>query len=155
MRGWVGLNFGANEEASFDEFLHSVHNPGEEGLEVAFEVLEHDGAIVACGGFEVFEGCGFLCWGVVDHARPGEGLGSAMLDRRLGLLRAWPVSSVFSDTAPVTEGFYARRGFETFFRRPDHWSPGIDLAAMELSFDGIRRGPRRVRPDGALQYRLA
>jgi GNAT superfamily N-acetyltransferase len=155
MRGWVGLNFGAEEEEEFDGFLSAALDPGGQDEEIIFEVLDQGGDLVGCGGFEVLEACGYLCWGIVDRARPGQGLGSALLDRRLGLLRAWPVSSVFSDTAPITEGFYARRGFETFFRRPDHWSPGIDLAAMELSFDGILRGPRRVRPDGALQYRLA
>ncbi|MCG9895331.1 MAG: GNAT family N-acetyltransferase [Fimbriimonadaceae bacterium] len=116
--------------------------------------MTEGGEIVACGGFEVLDGCGYLCWGIVDRGRAGKGLGRALLERRLELLRSWPVGSVFSDTAPVTERFFARFGFETFFRRPDHWSPGIDLAAMELSLDGTRRGPGRIRSDGTIGYRI-
>ncbi len=44
---------------------------------------------------------------------------------------------------------------EAACRRPDHWSFGIGLATMELTFDGIRRGQGRLRADGTIGYRIA
>jgi GNAT superfamily N-acetyltransferase len=154
MQGWIGPNFGPEEAREFDAFLSAALDPGGQEEEIVYEVLEVEGTLAGCGGFEVLEGCGYLCWGIVDRARTGQGLGRAILERRLELLKAWPVERVFCDTAPVTEAFYARFGFKTFFRKPDHWSAGIDLAAMELSWNGLRRGRERLRSDGSIGYRL-
>lgn len=148
----AGTFFDPSEIEDFEETLEFIRDPGDAPERAEFWAGWIDGAMVAFGGIEWIGEAGYLCWGTVDPAVAGRGCGRQLLHHRLDRLRAVGVGSVFSDTTQLTEGFYARHGFVTYFREAHHFGRDLHLAAMELSFDGVRRGPRRVRPDGTLGY---
>jgi GNAT superfamily N-acetyltransferase len=110
--------------------------------------------VVAFGGVAWLNECGFLCWGMVHADHGGNGCGRQLLAHRIDTLQSVGVKSIFSDTSQLTEGFFARHGFQAFYREPEHFGPGIDLVGMELSLDGTVRGPSRIQPDNLLSDRL-
>jgi ribosomal protein S18 acetylase RimI-like enzyme len=69
-------------------------------------------------------------WIVVDPARQGEGIGSALLEameRRLdGRARLIVVETSGRHDYGPTRAFYARRGYEARSRIPDFYAPGDD-----------------------------
>jgi ribosomal protein S18 acetylase RimI-like enzyme len=69
-------------------------------------------------------------WIVVDPARQGEGIGSALLDdmeRRLaGRARLIVVETSGRHDYGSTRAFYARRGYEAMARIPEFYAPGDD-----------------------------
>lgn len=152
-RSRVGTHFESSEEADLREYLAALAHPERCAECMAFWTLWLDDGIVGCGGIEVLDDCAYLCWGIIDARYGGRGLGSALLRHRLAAARERGARSLFADTTPQAEGFYARHGFETYHRAPNYWGGSIDLAAMEHTFDGERRGPRRVDAAGVLRRR--
>jgi GNAT superfamily N-acetyltransferase len=108
-----------------------------------------DGEDVACGGVQVDDETAQIKWGIVKRGHLRKRFGRKLLEHRLGWLRINrpEVKSVFCDTAPRTEGFFARHGFATYFKKPKYWAGQLDLIAMELSLDGIMRGLERARKE--------
>lgn len=153
----AGTFFHPSERESFVDYLDSLEHPEDVEEDLAFWTFSQDGQTIACGGFEVLDRCAYLCWGIVHPDRAGQGLGRTLLQFRIAQIKAWPIpiDSIFSDTAPLTEGFYAKFGFQTFFRKPDHWAPGVHLVAMELPLTSTPQGPRRITPQNTLTYRLS
>lgn len=153
-RARAGTYFDPAEAEDFEETLEFIRDPGDAPEQSRFWSGWLGDEMMAFGGVEWIDDAGYLCWGMVHPEFAGRGYGRQLLLFRLNLLRDAAVKSVFSDTSQLTEGFFARHGFECYFRRPQHFGPSLDLVAMELSFDGARRGPRRVRPDGTLGFRV-
>lgn len=119
--------FAASERADFEAFLDGFDGP--------YQVIERDGRIVACGGHARLEDgrSAGLCWGVVDGALHGRGLGTALTEARLRAIRADPtIEAVWLDTGPRTTGFYERFGFAIEGHAPDGYAPGYDRYDMVL-----------------------
>jgi GNAT superfamily N-acetyltransferase len=150
----AGTYFDPSEEEDFNETLEFVADPGDSPEHQRFWTGWVDGRMMAFGGVEWIDEAGYLCWGTVHPDYGGRGFGRQLLEFRLAFLRHAGVLSVFSDTSQLTEGFYAKYGFKAFHHEAQHWGPALDLVAMELSFDGVRRGPSRLREDGTLGYRV-
>lgn len=152
----VGTYFAVGEQPDFESFLDSFeeadlgvasaarpHRPSERSLEDRrFWVGLENGRIVAFGGVLCKEVTASLAWGVVRNDHIGSGVGPKLLGHRIEWLRENrpEVKSIFSDTAPKTEGFFAKHGFVAYHREPNYWGGELELVAMELSLDGERRG---------------
>lgn len=152
-----GTFFEPAERAELEKFLDAVEGLADWEEETVYWVGLIDGTVVASGGLEILGECAFLCWGAVRADLHGTGLGAQVLLHRLDWVRRERpgVKSIFCDTAPKTEGFFARYGFVTGHRRPNHWAGVLELVAMELSLDGESRLMRRVRADGTVGTTLA
>ena len=94
-------------------------------------VLERE-ARWACGGVGMSGGECFLTYGMVRADLHRAGLGSELTRSRLD----WPrqhrpaVTQVKIETSQLTEGFYARFGFEVLKRQQDGFGPGLDQVTM-------------------------
>lgn len=153
-RSRAGTFFDPNEEEDFEETLRFIADRGDSPEQQQFWGGWLDAEMIAFGGVEWIDEAGYLCWGTVHPDVAGRGYGRQLLQFRLDFLRGTGAKSVFSDTTQLTEGFYSRHGLEVFYREPQHFGPTLDLVAMELSLDGVRRGLKRMREDGTLGYRV-
>ena len=79
----------------------------------AYLVMEHEGRIVACGGFTVAPPEARLTWGMVHRAAARQGLGRFLLLYRLKEIGK-SAGVVFAGVSapPALAGFYARQGFK-------------------------------------------
>lgn len=125
----------ANEES--DEFADDLTR--RDGLPESkrwpFFVLETQGNIRACGGFAIQnDGVATLVWGMVAANEHRQGLGTALLNYRLQLLRTRAVR-VELDTTPQSFNFYQRFGFQAYKHIKDGYGPGLDktLARFDIS----------------------
>lgn len=103
--------------------------------EWAFQVVERDGRLVACGGHRVAAdgATADFCWGMVDRAQHRTGLGSLLTDARLRAARSTPgVTQVRLDTSQRTRAFYERFGFVVAQVVPNGYAPGLDRVDMLL-----------------------
>jgi ribosomal protein S18 acetylase RimI-like enzyme len=116
------------EREEFAAFLDDLPGP--------YLVVEDEtGVIVGCGGYAVTPGTAVadLCWGMVDRARHGTGLGRVLLDARMERVRHDPaVDAVALNTSQHTRGFYERRGFVIERVEIDGYAPGLDRCDMRL-----------------------
>lgn len=99
------------------------------------------GAVVGCGGIWLAD-TGLpgqagstragLSWGMVHRDLHGQGLGYALLQHRLSLIRQYypRAQEVRIDTSQYTEPHVLRQGFVTMQRRPDGFAPGPDEIQM-------------------------
>src|SRR5687768_13267725 len=103
----VPVFFASFEKDGFVTFIDELSTQG-----IDYLTLQDDARIVACGGIGLKEGEARMCWGIVDGARHGEGLGSVLLVARL--LRGALLGATFAglDTIPRTVPFFERLGFE-------------------------------------------
>lgn len=124
----VPVSFLESERGLFAAFLDRLPGP--------YLVLEDEaGRIVACGGYAVTAGTttADLCWGMVVRDRQGRGLGRALVEQRLALIRSdAAVTEVALETTQHTCVFYERLGFETVKVDPDAYAPGLDRCVMRL-----------------------
>jgi [ribosomal protein S18]-alanine N-acetyltransferase len=143
VRSQVGSYLAPGEEKGFEGFLDSVEQARRATY---FVVATFEGEAIGCGGIVVTDDCATLAWGILKAGCLSRGFGNALLHHRIEWVRAHhpQVMSVLSDTAPLTEGFFAKNGFDTYYREEKYWAGQIDLVAMELSIDGVRRGPERT-----------
>jgi predicted GNAT family N-acyltransferase len=104
---------------------------------------------VACGGCTVAADgttAGF-CWGMVDRALQGTGLGTLLTQARLRVAMAAPgVTRIRLDTGQHSQGFYARFGFRPVAVTPDGDGPGLDRWDMMLRLDEDHPLRRVVEP---------
>lgn len=119
--------FDPSERAGFEQFLDEMRWP--------YQVIERDGRVVACGGHAV-EPDGrtvSLCWGMVEQALHGQGLGRMLTEARLAAARVEPgATEVRLDTGQHTTGFYQRFGFVIERVVKDGYAPGSDRHDMRL-----------------------
>ena len=128
--------FRPHERSDFLAFLDELPGP-------YLVVEDDDGRVTGCGGWAL-ESDGrtaALCWGMVDRARHGRGIGSMLLRERLRRIEAHPTASaVILNTSQHTRGFYENLGFALRHLVADGYAPGLDRADMRLEL------PRRDRP---------
>lgn len=142
----LGTYFAPGEKEEFDEFLSSL------GAICPDDDLHYwvgciDGRPVMCGGAFIREDCASLIWGILQSGLLGKGLGKSLLLHRINWIKENrpAVRSIFGNTAPLTEGFFAKHGFIPYHREPNYWGGELELVAMELSLDGQFRGPDRKK----------
>jgi len=127
--GNVPAYFAQSEGSEFEQFLDDC--PGT----WSYDVIVRSDFIVACGGYalDAHGTTASLCWGMVDNALHGTGLGRLLTMARLDAVRAMAgVRQVRIDTSQHTEGFYASLGFELNAIMINGYGPGLDRWDMTL-----------------------
>ncbi|MFG6085652.1 GNAT family N-acetyltransferase [Stenotrophomonas indicatrix] len=119
--------FAPQERGDFERFLH------EHAAQCAFQVIEIEGRVVACGGlWNGGEGSASFCWGMVERGRHRQGLGRALAVARLHQAAADPsVQRITLSTSQHTQGFYAGLGFQVVRVVADGHGAGIDAVEMQ------------------------
>ena len=120
--------FAPEERPDFESFLRELAG------EHAYQVIELDGSVVACGGLSPpANGTAGFCWGMVEKSRHGQGLGRHLARVRLQQAATDPcVERIALSTSQHTEGFYAALGFRVTQRVTDGHGPGIHAVHMEV-----------------------
>lgn len=118
--------FAESERAEFVDFL-GAH-------ECEYLVVEVNGAVRACGGSDVQDGIGRLCWGMVEKSHHRSALGSALLAYRLNslFLGAPKLQQIQLDTSQHSAAFFERFGFKVQGSVPNGFGEGLDCLAMAL-----------------------
>jgi ribosomal protein S18 acetylase RimI-like enzyme len=119
-------SFAPQERAGFEQFLDAPP-PG-------YFVAEHEGQIVACGGFAQER----ICWLIVSREHQGKGLGRFVLLYLLRELGRRNLPFTRLGTTPNIVGFYERFGFREEKRIPDGYAPGYDQVEMVKKMDVCR-----------------
>lgn len=104
-------------------------------------VAETEGHIVGTGGFLIIEDgrTAIICWDFVHPEYHGRGVGTALMDHRIGLIRQIPgVDTLFVRTSQLVYPFYARFGLEVCEVVKDYWDTGFDLYAMRCAIADVR-----------------
>lgn len=123
----VPTYFAPEERNDFERFLR------EQATDCAFQVIERDGGIVACGGLlRRGDGSAGFCWGMVQRALHRHGLGRELALARLRQAEGDPsIDRVTLSTSQHTQGFYASLGFLVTRVVTDGHGTGIDAVDME------------------------
>lgn len=123
----VPTYFAPEERCDFECFLR------EQATDCAFQVIERDGNVVACGGLSRrSDGSAGLCWGMVQRALHRQGLGRELALARLHQAKSDPsIDRIALSTSQHTQGFYAGLGFQVTRIVPDGHGAGIDAVEME------------------------
>jgi N-acetylglutamate synthase-like GNAT family acetyltransferase len=103
----VGSPIGFQERASFERFLERPEGP--------YFVMEQDGAVMACGGFEIAPEAGLatLVWGMVRRDVQKQGLGRFLLMYRLREIgKLGGVQQVRVEVLREVAGFFEGQGFK-------------------------------------------
>ncbi|MDC0720339.1 GNAT family N-acetyltransferase [Nannocystis bainbridge] len=126
LRGNTPEHFSPPEEAELGRFLDALPGP--------YFVVEDGGQIVGSGGIAAERDgvTATLCWGMIDARRQRSGIGSMLLDHRLGtFLREHPqIRRIETHTSQKVQGFYAKHGFVVVEVRPGGFGPGLDHVRM-------------------------
>ena len=123
----VPTYFAPEERSDFGRFLQ------EQAMDCAFQVIERDGSIVACGGLSRRgDGSAGFCWGMVQRALHRHGLGRELALARLRQAEADPsIKRITLSTSQHTQGFYAGLGFQVTRIVSNGHGAGIDAVEME------------------------
>jgi N-acetylglutamate synthase-like GNAT family acetyltransferase len=119
--------FDSRERRKFEEFLDEQHCP--------YFVMEHDGAIVGCGGFaiEPDKATARLVWGMVRSDSHKLGLGRYLLLFRLReITKVGGIQMVHLDTPQHSALFYEKQGFKIIRTVKDGYGPGLDRVEMMM-----------------------
>ena len=120
--------FAPAEEEDFVQYLIK-----HESEHYVFE--DTDGTILGCAGGNWYPEStdGRVAWFIVDPQAQGRGVGMALLQHCLEVLRSNPATTkVIVRTSQFAEGFFAKGGFTFQYREEDYWAPGYDLVLMDL-----------------------
>jgi len=121
--------FHATERAGFEEFLEDPW---------PYIVMENDGAIVGCGGWdrEEDEKLACLTWGMVRSDVHNSGLGRFLLLYRLReIAKMGGVERVRIDTSQHTADFFRKQGFKVVGVEKDGYAPGLDRIEMVMKLN--------------------
>ncbi|MBH1433265.1 GNAT family N-acetyltransferase [Stenotrophomonas maltophilia] len=123
----VPTYFAPEERSDFERFLR------EQAADCAFQVIERDGNVVACGGLSRRgDGSAGFCWGMVQRALHRHGLGRELALARLHQAESDPsIDRITLSTSQHTQGFYAGLGFRVVRVVTDGHGAGIDAVDME------------------------
>ncbi|WP_414577758.1 GNAT family N-acetyltransferase [Stenotrophomonas sp. FR024] len=123
----VPTYFAPEERSDFERFLR------EQAMDCAFQVIERDHRIVACGGLSRRgDGSAGFCWGMVARALHPPGLGREQALARLRQAEVDPsINRVTLSTSQHTQGFYSGLGFQVTRVVRDGHGAGIDAVEME------------------------
>lgn len=120
--------FAPQEEA---DFIHYLENE----LEYYF-VIEIDGRIIACGGFN-FSGnpaIGKISWDILHPDFQGKSYGTLLLNYRIERLNQFSeIEKITVRTSQLAYRFYEKNGFIIVDIVQDYWAEGFHLYSMELT----------------------
>lgn len=117
--------FAAADRAEFENFLRASSAP--------YFVMEHDNAILGCGGYYLADGVARLTWGMVHRDWQRRGLGRLLLLYRLREISKTGGSPMVQlATSPTTARFFERQGFKRMQTIKDGYAPGTDRIEMAM-----------------------
>ena len=97
-------------------------------------VVEVDQQLVGCGGinFKDDASVGYLSWDFFHPEFQRMGLGTALLEHRLMVLKAMPsLKKIMVRTSQHTYSFYEKAGFTLLVIKKNYWAEGFDMYVME------------------------
>ncbi|UHO39647.1 GNAT family N-acetyltransferase [Chryseobacterium capnotolerans] len=118
--------FAMEELPFFEDFLDQYTKEN-------YFVVKMDGQVVANGGFflDTKNSVAGLSWGMVHADYHGKGIGKALTQYRIDLLKkTYPSLPYKIETSQHTAEFYKKNGFRTVEIIPDGFSKGIDKYIM-------------------------
>ncbi len=87
--------------------------------------------VIACGGFEEWDGVIVLTWGMVDRQHHGNGYGKQLTTYRIQAIHAeYPDKTINIETSQFSHGFYVKQGFTIQSSEKDGFEPGLDKYIM-------------------------
>ena len=117
--------FEAHERAGFAEFLLCPNH--------RYFVMQHDGAIVGCGGYCVWAEQARLEWGMVRREWHRQGLGRFLLLFRLReITKTGGVQMVGVGTSQHAAPFFVRQGFKVVSVEKDGYAAGLDRVELTM-----------------------
>lgn len=116
--------FAPDERQDYLDFLRSVPT-GYEVCEVGESVVAAFGLIRNSDGTD-------LNWIMLDPASQGLGIGSAIMQRVLGVANEAGISTIRIAASQKSAPFFARFGAVSTLRTEDGWGPGMDRIDMVL-----------------------
>lgn len=116
-------------ETEEKDFINYLDNEAEH-----FYVIDENGQILGCGGFNVLEnGEGRISWDIFHPARQGKGLGGRLTQFRIQKLKEHEaVKTIVVRTSQMAFKFYEKQGFRLREVVKDYWAAGYDLYHMEF-----------------------
>lgn len=103
-----------------------------------YYVLELDGAVVGCGGFNLSEDgeTGRLSWDIFHPDSQGKGLGTALTRFRIEKIKAIAgIKKISVRTSQMAYHFYEKFGLELREVVKDYWDMGFDLYRLDRDID--------------------
>jgi GNAT superfamily N-acetyltransferase len=119
--------FAPAERSLFEAFLDDPDCP--------YFVMEHDDAIVGCGGYALAQqdGIASMVWGMVRRDSHKLGLGRFLLLYRLREIgKTGGIQMVRLDTSQKAEPFFRKQGFKATGLIKDGYGPGLDRVEMVM-----------------------
>lgn len=115
--------FAPGERGDFERFLEALATP--------YFVMEHDGAIVGCGGYALGAEAATLTWGLIQASLHRNGLGRFLLMYRLREIgKAGAAAVVRLSTSQHSAGFFEKQGFRAGAIEKDGYGAGLDRIEM-------------------------
>ncbi len=124
--------FALEELPFFESFL-------DQDTEENYFVVKMDGHVIGCGGFflDTKNNMAGLSWGMVHADYHGKGIGKALTQYRIDLLKkTYPSLPYKIETSQHTAEFYKKNGFRTVEIVRDGFSKGIDKYTMIMEVPG-------------------
>ena len=145
--------FAPHEREGFASFLGEL-----ERYAVQYFVLvdgpDPRSRVVACAGVGRREDEARMCWGIVDAAHQGEGLGRLLLLLRLVRGAELGARRAGLDTIPSVAPFFEREGFVITGGEDDHYGPGIHRRDLLLMLDDATVSSLRARLAALIEGRV-
>jgi N-acetylglutamate synthase-like GNAT family acetyltransferase len=119
--------FDPAERRKFETFLDAPF--------CSYFVMEHDGAIVGCGGYAIEQDTAMasLIWGMVRNDLHRRGLGRFLVMFRLKeITKANGAQIVRLSTSQHTAPFFAKQGFKVAGIEKDGYASGMDRVEMRM-----------------------
>jgi ribosomal-protein-alanine N-acetyltransferase len=117
--------FASEEIADFKRYLKNERED--------YYVVKVVDVIVGCGGinYDTEEKTAVISWDIIDPSFQGHGIGSALLQYRLGLLEQNnKIEKIVVRTSQHTYLYYEKNNFYTVQVEKDYWAVGFDLYLM-------------------------
>ena len=98
-------------------------------------VIEFDGKIVGCGGFNFSDDLtvGIISWDIFHPDHQGKGFGSMLTNFRIEKIKEFEsVKTIRVRTSQLAFKFYEKFGFKLKEIVKDYWAEGFDMYRMEF-----------------------
>lgn len=124
----IGQYFDASERELYTEYLNALSRD----INASYYVYLLHGEVIACGGYLLNVNACALAWGMVHRDFHNKGIGTKLIDFRLGQLsKNKDVKTVLIETSQHTKGFYTQHGFVQTQVIKDGFGKNIDRILME------------------------
>lgn len=124
----LGTYFVECERAKFENFLENYASI------YPYFVVEQNGVVVACGGYEQEGEHVTFSWGMVNRSLHGRGIGKKLVEYRLNeILQEYPDRQIKIDTSQLTQGFYEKMGFVAYEVERNGYAAGLDKVFMRYT----------------------